>query len=69
MAARTSLIPEGMTRESARIEAMIQKSKVIKQWDKVEAKAALKAESAGNTYEGAVVQAATPSEPSAYVGL
>jgi len=46
------VFPEGMTRESARIESLVQKSKAIKHWDKLEATKALKAESKGNTYEG-----------------
>jgi hypothetical protein len=48
------VFPEGMTRETARIESMIQKSEKLKQWDQLESKKALKAEKAGNTYEGAL---------------
>lgn len=44
--------PDGMTRDTARIESLIQKAKAIKEWDKFELKKALKVESAGNTYEG-----------------
>lgn len=46
------VFPEGMTREGARIESLAQKAKAVKQWDQTEAKAALKAESKGQTYEG-----------------
>jgi hypothetical protein len=46
------VFPEGMTREGARIESLLQKSKAIKHWDKEEARRALRAESKGNTYEG-----------------
>jgi hypothetical protein len=46
------VFPNGMTREQARIEALIQKSRAIKNWDKSEGAKALKEESKGNTYEG-----------------
>jgi hypothetical protein len=46
------VFPEGMTRESARIESLLQKSEAVKKWDKLEAAKALKEESKGNTYEG-----------------
>lgn len=50
------VFPQGMTRESARIESLIQKSKAVEQWDKVEAKKALAEESKGRTYEGQLSQ-------------
>jgi hypothetical protein len=46
------VFPNGMTRDQARIEALIQKSKGVTQWDAKDAKDALKAESKGQTYEG-----------------
>jgi hypothetical protein len=46
------VFPEGMSRDQARIESLIQKSQGIKLWDATEGKLALKAESKGNTYEG-----------------
>jgi hypothetical protein len=46
------VFPEGMTRDQARIESLIQKSGFIKQWDVTDSNAALKAETTGNTYEG-----------------
>lgn len=46
------VFPEGMTREGARIESLLQKSKVIQQWDKVGRANALRAEASGKTLEG-----------------
>lgn len=46
------VFPEGMSREDARIESLIQKSRALKQWDRTESTKALKQESQGNTYEG-----------------
>lgn len=46
------VFPDGMTRDSARTEAMIQKAKGIQQWDKAEGRSAMKADEKGQTYEG-----------------
>jgi hypothetical protein len=46
------VFPTGMSREDARVESLLQKAKALKDWDKVEAKKALAAESKGQSFEG-----------------
>jgi hypothetical protein len=46
------VFPNGMSRDAARTEALLQKSQALKFWDASEGKKALKADSKGQTYEG-----------------